>query len=73
MRCQLSEKFLNFLAFALSTGMFVADAMGQKQLDRVQSQLTLRKSAETREYQALGQQEAKAELERLRFLGLTRL
>ena len=50
MRYQLSDKFLNFLALALSTGMFVADALGQKQLDRAESQLTLRKSAETREY-----------------------
>jgi hypothetical protein len=50
MRCQLSDKFLNLLAIALSTGMFVADALGQKQLDRAESQLTLRKSAETREY-----------------------
>lgn len=50
MRYQLSDKTLNFLAIALSTGMFVADALGQKQFDGAESQLTLRKSAETREY-----------------------
>ena len=44
-----SDKLLNFFAVALSTGMLVADAFGQ-QLDRAESQLTLRKSAETREY-----------------------
>jgi hypothetical protein len=50
MKYQLSDKTLNFLAIALSAGMFVADAFGQKQFDRAESQLTLRKSAERREY-----------------------
>jgi hypothetical protein len=50
MRYQLSDKTVAFLPITLSAVMFVADVFGQEQFDRAESQLTLRKSAETREY-----------------------
>jgi hypothetical protein len=50
MKYQLSDKALGLVSIALSTAMLVADVFGQEQIDRAESQLTLRKSAETREY-----------------------
>ena len=50
MKYQLSDKALGRVSIALSTAMLVADVFGQEQIDRAESQLTLRKSAETREY-----------------------
>ena len=50
MKYQLSGKTLALLPIALCTAVFVADIFGQEQSDRAESQLTLRKSAETREY-----------------------
>ena len=50
MKYQLSDKALGLVSIALSTAMLVADVFGQEQFDRAESQLTLRKSAETREY-----------------------
>jgi hypothetical protein len=50
MNYRLSDKTRAVLPIALSTAMFVADVFGQEQFDRAESQLTLRKSAETREY-----------------------
>ena len=52
MKYQLFDKTLG-LPIALSTAMFVADVFGQEQIDRAESQLTLRKSAETREYKGI--------------------
>jgi hypothetical protein len=50
MKYQLSDKTLRLLPIALSTAVFVAHVFGQEKVDRAESQLTLRKSAETREY-----------------------
>ncbi|HUC96834.1 MAG TPA: hypothetical protein VMR88_00065, partial [Candidatus Polarisedimenticolaceae bacterium] len=50
MNYRLSEKTRVVLPITLFTAMFVADVFGQEQFDRAESQLTLRKSAETREY-----------------------
>src|ERR687898_2517896 len=50
MKYKLSDKTLALLPIALCTAMFVAEIFGQEQSDRAGSQLTLRKSAETREY-----------------------
>ncbi len=50
MKYKLSDKTLALLPIALCTAMFVAEIFGQEQSDRAESQLTLRKSAETREY-----------------------
>jgi hypothetical protein len=50
MNYQLFDKTLVLLPIALSTAMFVSGAFGQEQMDKSESQLTLRKSAETREY-----------------------
>jgi hypothetical protein len=53
MKYQLSNKTLVFLSITLSAWMFVVDVFGQEKLERAESQLTLRKSAETREYKGI--------------------
>jgi len=50
MKYPLSDKAVGLVSIALSTAMLVADVFGQEQFDKAESQLTLRKSAETREY-----------------------
>jgi hypothetical protein len=50
MRYQMSDKAVSLVSIALSTAMLVAEVFGQEQIDRAESQLTLRKAAETREY-----------------------
>jgi hypothetical protein len=50
MKYPLSDKALGLASIALSTAMLAADSFGQEQIDKAESQLTLRKSAETREY-----------------------
>ncbi len=50
MKYPLSGKALGLVSIALSTAMLVADIFGQEQIDKAESQLTLRKSAETRDY-----------------------
>ena len=49
MKYQLSDRILA-LSIALCAATFVAEVFGQEQFDRAESQLNLRKSAETREY-----------------------
>jgi hypothetical protein len=50
MRYQMSDTAVSLVSIALSTAMLVAEVFGQEQIDRAESQLTLRKAAETREY-----------------------
>src|SRR5687767_12423125 len=51
MNYQLSPGTLCLLSLALVGAVFVADVCGQERLDDTESQMSLRKSAETREYQ----------------------
>jgi hypothetical protein len=49
MKYQLSHN-LGFLLIALSAALLVADVSGQDKFDKIESQMTLRKSAEARDY-----------------------
>jgi hypothetical protein len=51
MKYQLSPGTLCLLSLAYVGAVFVADVFGQERLDDTESQMSLRKSAETREYQ----------------------
>ena len=51
MKHQLSPGTLCLLSLALVRAVLVADVFGQENLDATESQMSLRKSAETREYQ----------------------